>query len=256
MAYILKNVINSPIKNLSDLTVSSDYGNRSFSKPDNEVINDYHDGIDITSGNEIVAVENGVVEKAENNVQGYNEKQASGNYVLLRHDNNIKTIYAHMKKDSVIPKAGDVVSKGDVLGQMGNTGYVTGKHLHFAVNENGIWVDPKDYLLGKKVFSEDQKEEYFIHKVKKGETLSEISQKYKVSQDSVVALNSIKNPNLIFIGSELKIPFINTYVVQKGDNLSKIAKMYNTTWQKIYEKNKKTIGSDPNKIIPGQILNI
>lgn len=45
------------------------------------------------------------------------------------------------------------------------------------------------------------------------------------------------------------------YVVKKGDTLSKIAKKYHTTWQKIYEKNKDII-KDPNKIYPGQILHI
>lgn len=44
------------------------------------------------------------------------------------------------------------------------------------------------------------------------------------------------------------------YTVKQGDNLSKIAKMYNTTWQKIYAKNKNTIGSNPNLIRPGQRL--
>ena len=46
------------------------------------------------------------------------------------------------------------------------------------------------------------------------------------------------------------------YIVKKGDNLSKIAKKYHTTWQKIYEKNKNIIGNNPNLIYPGQKLEI
>lgn len=46
------------------------------------------------------------------------------------------------------------------------------------------------------------------------------------------------------------------YVVQKGDNLTKIAKKYNTTWQKIYESNKSIIGNNPNFIKVGQQLKI
>lgn len=46
------------------------------------------------------------------------------------------------------------------------------------------------------------------------------------------------------------------YIVKKGDNLSKIAKKYNTTWKKIYEKNKAIIGNNPNLIYPGQKLEI
>ena len=47
-----------------------------------------------------------------------------------------------------------------------------------------------------------------------------------------------------------------TYTVKKGDNLTSIAKKYNTTWKKIYEDNKDVIGSDPNLIKPGQVLTI
>lgn len=47
-----------------------------------------------------------------------------------------------------------------------------------------------------------------------------------------------------------------TYTVQSGDNLSKIANKFNTTWKKIYEDNKDIIGDDPNLIKPGQVLTI
>jgi len=47
----------------------------------------------------------------------------------------------------------------------------------------------------------------------------------------------------------------NTYTVQSGDNLSKIASKYGITWQQIHEANKDTI-SDPDKIFPGQELTI
>ena len=47
---------------------------------------------------------------------------------------------------------------------------------------------------------------------------------------------------------------INYYIVKKGDNLSKIAKKFNTTWINIYNKNKNIIGNNPNLIYPGQKL--
>jgi len=47
-----------------------------------------------------------------------------------------------------------------------------------------------------------------------------------------------------------------TYTVKKGDTLSDIATKYNTTWQKLYEKNKAVIGGNPNLIYPGQVLKI
>ena len=44
------------------------------------------------------------------------------------------------------------------------------------------------------------------------------------------------------------------YTVQKGDNLTKIAKKYNTSWKKIYNDNRTVIGDNPNLIFPGQVL--
>ena len=44
------------------------------------------------------------------------------------------------------------------------------------------------------------------------------------------------------------------YIVKPGDNLTKIAKKFNTTWRKIYEDNKNVIGSNPNLIYPNQKL--
>lgn len=46
------------------------------------------------------------------------------------------------------------------------------------------------------------------------------------------------------------------YTVKKGDTLSKIAKKYGTTWQKIYAMNKSKIGKNPNLIKPGQKLRV
>lgn len=46
----------------------------------------------------------------------------------------------------------------------------------------------------------------------------------------------------------------STYVVKSGDNLSEIAAKHNTTWQAVYNKNKRVIGGNPNLIRPGQKL--
>lgn len=97
--------------------------------------------------------------------------------------------------------------------------------------------------------------------VKKGDTLSEIAQKYNTTYQKLASYNNISNPNKIYAGQIIKISTnieINpsTYVVKKGDTLSSIASKYGTTWQKIYEKNKTKIGANPNKIYPGQVLSI
>ena len=97
--------------------------------------------------------------------------------------------------------------------------------------------------------------------VKKGDTLSAIASKYNTSYKSLAEYNNIKNPNKIYPGQIIKIPnkeasAPTTYIVKKKDTLSSIASKCNTTWQKIYEKNKKIIGKNPNKIYPGMVLKI
>lgn len=51
-------------------------------------------------------------------------------------------------------------------------------------------------------------------------------------------------------------PETTSYVVKKGDNLTRIAAKYGMKWEKLYGDNRSTIGSNPNKIYPGQKLNI
>lgn len=133
-----------------------------------------------------------------------------GNYVTVKHPNGIKSFYAHLSIVHV--SIGDNVDENTILGEMGNTGYSFGKHLHFAIKVNEQWADPTRYLT---------------EPIWTGETEN--------------GTNTLKNV---------------LYEVQKGDNLTKIGKMYNKTWQEIYEHNKGVIGSDPNKIYIGQVLEI
>lgn len=94
--------------------------------------------------------------------------------------------------------------------------------------------------------------------VKAGDNLSTIASRYQTTVATLVALNHIKNPNLIYPGQVLILPSTavepTVYIVKKGDNLSKIVKQFGTTWQTIYNKNKATIGDNPNRIYPGQRL--
>lgn len=66
-----------------------------------------------------------------------------GNYVWLRHGDGSESIYAHMKQWSVAVGAGETVSCGQFLGEVGSSGYSTGPHLHFEVRDaGGNRVDP------------------------------------------------------------------------------------------------------------------
>lgn len=99
-----------------------------------------HTGTDIAgeTGSPIKAADNGVVVTAEYQDNGY------GNIIIIDHNNGFVTYYAHLNKIDV--KEGDTVEKGSVIGELGNTGFSTGPHLHFEVRENGTPVDPGNFL--------------------------------------------------------------------------------------------------------------
>lgn len=88
--------------------------------------------------------------------------------------------------------------------------------------------------------NESNKDVLYI--VKKGDTLSQIAKKNNVTLQSIIDLNKIKNPSLIKIGQEIKIPGKTvkevTHIIKKGEWLTQIAKQYNVSLQKIIEKNK------------------
>ena len=113
-----------------------------------------HKGIDLVGPGStldyIVAHSDGTVVAVVSNIN-YNTSKTGqriyGNYVKIRHDNGMYTLYAHMKYGSVAVSNGQRVSKGQVIGYMGNTGYAFGAHLHFEVrNENDQHIDPTPYI--------------------------------------------------------------------------------------------------------------
>ena len=71
-----------------------------------------------------------------------------GRLVKIQHEFGIETRYAHMSKIRV--KVGQRVSRGDRIGDMGNTGRSTGTHLHYEVRVNGNPVNPMSYIKAAK----------------------------------------------------------------------------------------------------------
>lgn len=100
-----------------------------------------HRGMDFTGpvGTEIYATGDGKVEEAEFNSFGY------GNQVVIDHGFGYKTIYAHLRKIDV--EVGEEVKRGQVIGELGNTGRSTGPHLHYEVRKNGKAVNPINYYF-------------------------------------------------------------------------------------------------------------
>ena len=67
-----------------------------------------------------------------------------GNVIIVDHGNGVSTLYAH--QSSLAVGTGATVSRGQVIGYVGSTGFSTGPHLHFEVRLNGTPVDPMGYL--------------------------------------------------------------------------------------------------------------
>ena len=69
----------------------------------------------------------------------------NGNTILLDHGQGLITMYCHMSRIDV--SLGDVVAEETVLGAVGQTGRVTGPHLHWSVSLNNARVDPNLFLV-------------------------------------------------------------------------------------------------------------
>ncbi len=260
MSYILENIQYSPIKGYKKSKITSGFGQRTFyNNKTQKQETGFHNGIDMTLGSVIVTPYPGKIIKVISNIKGYSEKYPSGNYIVVDHGNDISTSYCHLKYNSIKVQVGDIVSANSILATMGATGHATGVHLHYGLKINNKWVDPKDYLLGKKLIGEYQTSSTYIeYVIKKGDTLSKIAKNFNTTINTLTTLNNIKNSDLIITGEILKIPqhIDNYYIVKKGDTLSEIAKKYQISWKELYQNNKDTIGNNPNLIKIGLKLKI
>lgn len=249
MSYTYLKVKNNVLKNGVHY-LTSDYKSRNSKRPN-------HNGMDMIGKSYacdyIVAIEEGTVKTSS-----YDSSR--GYYVEITHDKGT-SLYYHMKKGTVKVSKGDKVKKGQIIGYMGSTGNSTGNHLHFGIKVNGYIVDPKPYLLGNKNLKSSKVKNDVscetlsnTYKVKSGDTLSGIAKKFNTTYQKLATYNGIKNPNLIYVGQIIKIPGCKTsitYIVEKGDTLSGIAKKHGTSVKQIASDNKI---KNVNLIYPGQKL--
>lgn len=115
--------------------VSSEYGKR-WGK--------LHKGLDIAAdvGEPVYATAGGEVIYASDGLRGY------GNVVILRHDHDHTSLYAHNSELKV--KQGEQVKQGDLIALLGNTGHSTGPHTHFEIRNGDAPVDPRTVLPKEK----------------------------------------------------------------------------------------------------------
>ena len=192
-----------------------------------------HNGIDIdlVTGDRVMSMFDGVVRYVKYH-------SGHGKTVVVRHFNGLETVYAHLSKQLV--KVNDTVKKGQVIGAGGTTGNARGSHLHLEVlyqgvpihpeyvfdfsNEdnlvrsNEVWVTrrwtsayrfsskrkPKVKLLTTEEEAIASKaDETKIYTVRRGDTLSRISNKYNVSVATLCKDNSIRKTSKLRIGQKL-----------------------------------------------------
>ena len=108
-----------------------------------------HGAIDIAGsgiyGANIVASGAGVVRMANSCVDAYGQGGGGyGKFVWIDHGNGKSTLYGHMSTVNV--SIGQRVSRGQVIGNVGNTGHSTGPHLHFEFRLDGKRVNPLNYV--------------------------------------------------------------------------------------------------------------
>ena len=121
---------------VSTLLVTSPFGMREHPVIGQEL---EHHGVDLmaAAGTPVMAAARGVVVWRCNKL-GY------GNCIVIRHGTHLSTIYGHLSHIGV--DSGQSVSKGEVIGLSGSTGFSTCPHLHFEVRRDGVPVDPLPLL--------------------------------------------------------------------------------------------------------------
>jgi murein DD-endopeptidase MepM/ murein hydrolase activator NlpD len=117
--------------------ISSEFGERLSPFTNRK---EFHKGLDITTtlGTPVYATAAGTVAFA-------GEGQGAGPTVTIEHRGGISTSYSHLKDFTVA--GGQAVSRGEVIGHVGDAGRSTGPHLHYEVRVNGVPVNPRHYIL-------------------------------------------------------------------------------------------------------------
>jgi murein DD-endopeptidase MepM/ murein hydrolase activator NlpD len=101
-----------------------------------------HKGVDFgaPSGAAIKATSNGTVDFV-------GQQNGYGNVVILRHRDNVTTLYAHMRGFAKGLRRGDAILQGDIIGYVGQTGWATGPHLHYEFRVSNTPKDPMSIAL-------------------------------------------------------------------------------------------------------------
>lgn len=176
----------------------------------------YHYGIDlgVKMGDTIRATFGGKIRIVDYERKGY------GHYVVIRHNNGLETVYAHLLE--VLVNINQTVKAGDIIALGGNTGHSTGPHLHYEMRFLGNAFNPtklidfntktirkKDYYIVKKDTYSHQKEliqlaQARYHKIRSGDNLSKIARRYGVTVKQLCKLNNIRPNSILRVGKKIR----------------------------------------------------
>ena len=114
-------------------------------------VNRPHTGIDFTAprGTKVYATGDGVVSEVDIN----RTRSGYGTCILLDHGFTYESFYGHL--DKVYVRAGQKIKRGQVIGEVGNTGLSIAPHLHYEVRKDGRQINPIHYF-----FNDVSPEEY------------------------------------------------------------------------------------------------
>ncbi|GHV43280.1 peptidase M23 [Bacteroidia bacterium] len=178
----------------------------------------YGTDLKLQTGDSVMAAFTGKVRIVDYEPRGY------GNYIVLRHNNGLETVYGHLSE--VLVAENQEVKAGELIALGGSTGRSTGPHLHFEfrymgnafdtehlVNyTNSIILDDvllitKDRMFGYQAqaqrLANQPRSKYYT--VRRGDTLSKIAARNGVSVRTVMRLNNIKNTGKLKAGKKLRI---------------------------------------------------
>lgn len=171
-----------------------------------------HKGLDMAWNSKYGGPNHNILAPADGTVikvlKNYNKTDKTsktyGNYVIIDHGNNIETVVAHLKYNTIRVKKGDKVHKGDILGVMGNTGYSKGTHCHYEVKINNEKVDPLKYtyLENTNILNDATSKEYKILKNEiKEETKEELKVKFEYTcpKTGIYKIKLIENEKILII---------------------------------------------------------
>lgn len=208
-----------------DLVVTSRFGRRRRGP---------HGGIDLdlVTGDNVRSVLPGKVRYV-----GYS--RGHGKTIVVRHANDIETVYAHLSAYHV--KSNDIVTEGQVIGQGGNTGNSRGSHLHLEVRYKGVrihpeyvfnfdgsqairaselwvtngWRSPRMHssyrqsklhpLLNRDDALVAQKNEPRYHRVRRGDTLSHIARRHGLRLRDIYGMNKVTKNSILKIGQVIRV---------------------------------------------------